>query len=154
MNGLDSLTKLAGSWKGDNKLWLPPAEVPYESVSVAAITPVIRGKFVQINYTWAFEGEPQEGLLVVGYEREKQLVTAVWVDSWHMGDKFMTCQGDVEENGAIAVWGTYTVPSQPDWGWWMVVGPGNDDTFRVVMYNVLPDGQEFLAVEARYTKAQ
>lgn len=152
MSGLDSLIKLAGSWKGDNKLWLPPAEAPYESQSVAFITPVIRGKSVRIDYTWAFDGEPQEGLLLCGYETKEDLVTAVWVDSWHMSDKFMICQGLAEGDGAIVVRGSYAAPPGPDWGWRMVIGPGDGDTFRLVMYNISPDGQEELAVEASYTR--
>jgi hypothetical protein len=152
MSGFDALSKLARSWKGDNKLWLPPAETPYESQSVASITPLIRGKFVRIDYTWAFEGEPQEGSLLCGYETQEDLVTAVWVDSWHMSNKFMTCRGAAEPDGAIVVRGSYAALPGPDWGWRMVIGPGDGDTFRLVMYNISPDGQEDLAVEASYTK--
>lgn len=152
MSGLDTLIGLAGKWQGHNQLWLPPAETPYESPSTASITPVIRGKFVRIDYTWVFEGEPQEGLLLVGYETEADVVTIAWADSWHMGDKAMICQGSAEEDGSIVVRGSYTVPSQPDWGWRIVVGPGEGNAFRIVMYNILPEGQEMLAVETNYTK--
>lgn len=79
-------------------------------------------------------------------------VTAVWVDSWHVGDKFMICRGVTEGDGAISVRGSYGVSSGPDWGWRTVVGRGDDGSFRMVMYNVSPDGKEELAVEAIYTE--
>ncbi len=71
----------------------------------------------------------------------------------HMSDKFMICQGAAEPDGAIVVRGSYAAPPGPDWGWRMVIGPGDGDTFRLIMYNISPDGQEDLAVEASYTKA-
>jgi hypothetical protein len=154
MNGLDSLIGLNGSWQGPNQLWLPPAEMPYESQSMASITPMLGGKFVRIDYTWAFDGQPQEGLLLVGYEMKEDVITAVWVDSWHTSSKFMICQGVAEGDGQIVVRGSYAAPPGPDWGWRIVIGPGDGDTFRLVMYNIPPEGQEDLAVEANYTKAQ
>jgi hypothetical protein len=152
MNGLDFFVKLTGKWQGINKLWLPPAETPYESSSVATLTPVIKGKFVQIDYTWAFEGQPQEGCLLCGYEAEAAAVTVVWVDSWHMGDKFMICRGQVKADGRLDVRGSYIVPDQPEWGWRIVVGPSDGEAWRIVMYNVSPEGEEFLAVETDYTR--
>jgi hypothetical protein len=152
MSSLGSLVKFTGKWQGVNKLWLPPAEMPYESSSVATLSVVIKEKFVRIDYTWAFEGEPQEGFLLFGYEAEAAVVTAVWVDSWHLGDKVMLCRGMTGADGSLDVHGSYTVPDQPDWGWRMVIRPGDGDAWRIVMYNVSPEGEEFLGVEASYSR--
>lgn len=152
MNGLDFLIKLAGKWQGINKLWLPPAETPYESASTATLTPVVKGKFVRLDYTWVFESEPQEGCLLCGYEAEAAAVSTVWVDSWHMGDKLMLCRGQLTAEGGLDVRGSYTVPGYPDWGWRIVIEPGEGETWGIVMYNVSPEGEEFLAVEVSYTR--
>ena len=154
MKGLDFLVKLAGTWQGVNKLWLPPAETPYESASVATLTPVIKGKFVRLDYTWAFEGEPQEGCLLFGYEAEAAGASTVWVDSWHMGDKVMLCRGQLKAEGGLDVRGSYAVPDHPDWGWRIVVEPGEGEVWRMVMYNVSPEGEEFLGVEASYRRVE
>lgn len=152
MSGLDSLVQLVGKWQGVNKLWLYPVETPYESASVVSLTQVIKGKFVQLDYTWAFEAEPQEGILLFGYAAEEGEVTAVWADSFHMGEKFMICRGATGTDGSIEVRGSYSVPDQPEWGWRIVVGPGEGGGLKIVMYNVTPDGEEFLAVEANYRR--
>jgi hypothetical protein len=152
MTALEALIKLAGEWQGTNQLWLTPAEMPQKSQSTASITPVIKGKFVRIDYTWTFEGEAQAGLMVCGYDPQEAKVTVVWADSMHMGDKFMICQGAAQADGALDVRGSYSVPGHPDWGWRMVIGPGENGAFRLVMYNITPEGQEHLAVEANYSR--
>jgi len=149
MNILEGLLKLAGAWQGSNKLWLPPAEAPYESRATAQVAPAARGKFVTITYTWAFDGEPQEGMLLWGYEAADDAITAAWIDSWHMGDKLMLSRGRAEASGALAVHGSYAVPDGPDWGWRTVLEAEND-AFRVLMYNVMPDGGEMLGVEMAF----
>jgi hypothetical protein len=151
MSDLTALLGLAGSWVGHKRVLLP-GEAPHESASTALITPVVGGKFVQLAYTWAFDGTDQEGLLLIGLKETDQVVTAVWIDSWHMADTFMICQGQVSATGGVEVRGTYAVPSSPDWGWRMVIEPA-EDQFRMVMYIVTPDGAEALGVEAAYTPA-
>lgn len=151
MSEHDLFRSLAGHWTGINRLWLPPAEQPYESHSTASIAPVVAGKFVQLDYTWSFDGTDQVGMLLIGHEPSSQVVTAAWLDSWHMGDAMMLCRGEVEANGALVVRGSYAVEGSPDWGWRTVIEP-DAAALRLVMYNVSPDGEEMLAVEATYTR--
>ena len=144
-----SLQAAVGTWSGTNKLFLP-GEPTRESESTLTVALAAQGKFCTIAYTWAFEGEPQDGLMVIG-SNEGQVVTA-WIDSWHMGDQMMQCEGQVDANGAIVVRGSYKVEGHPDWGWRMVVVP-TSDALRIEMYNVTPDGQEMLGVVAKYSRA-
>jgi hypothetical protein len=151
-SGLESLTRIAGVWKGTYRLQDPAGGVQ-QSRSAASVTPVIGGKFVRLDYTWSYGGKAQEGSLLFGWEKKRRVVTTVWTDTWHMGEKFMTCQGAAAKNGAVAVRGSYAVSTGPDWGWRTVIEPG-EGSFRLVMYNQWPDGKEELAVEATYTGAQ
>lgn len=90
----------------------------------------------------------------MGYEKERGVVTAVWVDSWHMASKAMVCEGSSGLGGGrVELRGTYAAPPGPDWGWRTVLDPGDGNTFRMVMYNVSPDGNEDLAVEAVYRRS-
>lgn len=150
MSVLSVLLELAGSWTGHNQVLLP-GEPPHESPTTASLTPIVAGKFVQLAYTWAYDGVPQEGVLIVGHETANDVVTTVWIDSWHMGNTFMLCQGQINAAGAIDVRGTYTVESGPDWGWRIVITPSSN-AVRIQMYNVAPEGEEFLGVEASYTR--
>jgi hypothetical protein len=152
MSGLDPFFKLAGAWSGTNRLWLPPAEEPYQSPTTATLSPIVGGKFVQLGYTWAFEGEAQEGVLLIGEEPENGAVTVVWADSWHMSNKFMLCQGQVEDE-RVVVRGSWSVESGPDWGWRIELDT-EDETLRMRMYVIEPAGDEGLGVEAIYTRAE
>jgi hypothetical protein len=62
MNSLEGLQKLVGEWEGKNNLYFMPGDPVRESDSAASITLVAKGQFLKIEYTWAFEGDPQEGL--------------------------------------------------------------------------------------------
>ncbi len=151
MSAPESLRRSIGTWTGTSRLWLPE-EPTRESESTASVALAARDKFSMIAYTWVIDGEPQEGLLLLGSESEHNAVHAVFVDSWHMGDTFMICQGQVEAHGAVVVRGSYAVESGPEWGWRIAIEPG-PDALRVVMYNVLPDGNEVPGFECTYRRA-
>ena len=152
MSKLELLLAFTGNWQGKNSLWLSPDEPVRESTTTLSLNPTINGKFIQVKYTWADEGKPQEGMLLIGYENERQLATAVWVDSWHMGEKYMFCQGVIHENGSVDVRGQYQAPTGPDWGWRIVIEPESENTLNLIMYNTTPKGEEALAVEAKYSR--
>jgi hypothetical protein len=109
------------------------------------------GRFVRIDYDWAYRRTPQQGSLLIGHEADAAAATAHWVDTWHMGDKVMVCRGAVEPDGPISVRGSYAAPLGPDWGWRTVVTPGAQ-RLRLVMHNITPEGQEELAVDAQYSR--
>jgi hypothetical protein len=147
MTALDELTVLTGSWRGTKRLWLAPAEPVRESESAAEIATVARGQFSELRYTWAYEGEPQEGRLIVGRGTGDGAVRAVWFDTWHMRDQFMVCEGEIADEGVVSVEGSYAVPGGHDWGWAIAIEPGGPDAFCLRMYNMKPAGHRFLAVD-------
>ncbi len=136
MSVLDKFLAFSGYWQGTNSLWLSPQEPARESSTTLSLAPAVNQKFIEIKYTWAYDGNPQEGILFIGYETERQMATAVWADSWHMGEKFMLCQGDIKENGSIDLRGFYQVSTGPDWGWRIVITPESENVLNLVMYNI------------------
>ena len=152
--GVDQkLTDLVGNWKGTNRLHVPWMAIPLlESESTATVRTKMNGQFLAVEYTWSYEGEPQEGMLVLGCDSNSTAVQAVWTDSWHSKDVLMLCNGEVSADGTISVLGHYAVPDNPDWGWRteLIQRP---DSFRYVMYNVTPDGEEQIAVETDFERA-
>lgn len=111
MNGLESLLKCVGHWSGTSRLQEPHAGSPDVSSSTATIVEVCGGRFVRIDYTWAYNGTPQEGSLLVGFDTGA--ATAHWIDTWHMGNKVMVCGGMIEPSGPITVRGSYAAPPDP-----------------------------------------
>jgi hypothetical protein len=146
----ENLTACAGSWKGTNRLQDPNTNAPDESPSTATVTSILGDTFVRLDYTWAHQGQPQEGSLLIGGEGTS--VTAYWIDTWHMGHKVMACQGVAESDGRISVRGSYAAPPGPDWGWRINLIPNRGQMLGVIMFNISPEGREELAVEAAYSR--
>ena len=148
------LESLVGKWRGINRLyttWIPDNPVR-ETVSRVIIELTARGRFLKIEYDWAFEEAIQEGLILIGDEQDSDSIKAFWIDSWHLSDKFMVSEGVRGDNGAISLKGFYAVPDHPDWGWRTVIEPERDDSFKITMYNVSPEGEETLAVEMEFKR--
>jgi GrpB-like predicted nucleotidyltransferase (UPF0157 family) len=146
----NALTPLVGNWTGLNRLWLSPDTPVRESETTAFVALIAEGKFLTFKYTWENEEQPQEGFLLIGQEEPEDLVKAVWIDSWHVGDKYMLCQGSLNPQGGFSVQGSYAAPSGPDWGWRIILEPGEGDMMCLAMVNIDPGGKEMLAVEAKY----
>jgi hypothetical protein len=152
MQGLDSLAAVSGRWKGTYRLWEPGA-LAQRSQSAMRVVAVIGGRLIRMDYTWSYGAEAQEGSLLIGWEAKKRLITAVWVDSWHMGDKSMMCKGAADRNGVIVVRGSYAVRGSRNWGWRTLIKPSPGRSIRMSMYNVSPGGKEELAVKATFAKS-
>ncbi|RPI87055.1 MAG: DUF1579 domain-containing protein [Chloroflexi bacterium] len=146
------LSKITGSWAGVTRLWLTPDENVQESETHAVIGLVAQGKFINLQYTWAYEGQPQEGLLIVGRQQKESDISVFWIDSFHMDDAYMILKGTSTENGGISVLGSYSVAESPEWGWRIIVDPQENGKFLLKMFNISPEGQEYRAVEAEYSR--
>jgi hypothetical protein len=152
MNGLDGLAACVGNWCGSNTLQDPNSGRPEESPSTLAVTPVLGGRFVRLDYTWFYQGKPQEGSLLVGFEPRSGAVSGHWIDTWHMGRKAMACVGGPPAAGMISITGSYAAPTGPDWCWRIVV-TSDGDTLRVTHTNIAPDGKEEPAAQGVYSRS-
>ncbi|HEY6065123.1 MAG TPA: DUF1579 family protein [Thermoanaerobaculia bacterium] len=153
MDAFASLIGLTGRWRGKYRLTVAPGDPTRESNTTAIVAPVAGGRFARIDYTWGERDKPDDGSILFGRDRERGVVTALWVDSWHMSGKVLTCEGPSAGAGSLEVLGSYPAPPGPDWGWRTVVETAEEDVLRMLMYNVPPDGDEYVAVEATYRRA-
>jgi hypothetical protein len=150
---LDRLIASAGPWQGRSTLQDPGRVEPETTPSTLTITPVLDGRFVRMDYTWSYRGTPQSGSLLVGHQKNAGALSVHWVDTWHNSDSVMALSGRSESASFLTVGGTYPAPPGPDWGWRIDLLPEQDGRVRIVMHNVSPEGQAYLAVEADYTRA-
>ncbi|MCA9919162.1 MAG: DUF1579 family protein [Anaerolineales bacterium] len=147
----EAFLTLAGSWQGTNHLWLDPTQPARESVGTAVLQPIAQQKFLSLHYTWADDGQPQDGQLMVGQDGPQ--MQATWVDSWHMQDKMMILTGATQPDGSLSVTGSYAAPPGPDWGWRITLQPESQNRFTFRMHNITPEGEEMLAVEVKFSRA-
>lgn len=153
MNPLDALSACAGTWRGTSTLQDPHTGVAAESPSTASVRAAPGG--VRLDYTWSYQGKPQQGSILFGIDDDAGAVTARLTDTWHTGNQPMAFSSPNPGGPTLSVRGTYAAPPGPDWGWRIDVTP-DGDKLRVVMYNVWPQeqgGKEDLAVEAVYKRA-
>lgn len=143
--------QLLGHWAGESQLWMSPSEPPLASHSTMEVTPAANGKFLTLRYTWVYENQEQQGLLLVGDGNKESLATAAWVDSWHQSGKVMQLVGAVQGE-TLAVTGHYAAPPGPDWGWRLSVQVSAAGELVLEMHNVPPGGEAELAVRAVYRR--
>lgn len=151
MHSEEFVRVLAGEWQGTKRLYLePPPAPPLSSPCHLEATAVAGGCFVQFDYTWTYEGADQSGVLLFGFDDEGT-ASAAWIDSFHMSSKIMFCTGRAAD-GHLDVRGAYAAPPGPDWGWRMAIHSSAPSELQIVMHNISPEGEEFLAVEANFTR--
>jgi len=148
----ENLKKITGDWYGSNRLWLDPEGPAASSDSTASVNVVAITIAVTINYTWSFDGSPQEGFLFFSHNTVDDHVEAIWIDSWHMNTQLMFCKGNTDDKGKLSVKGSYPAPPGPDWGWRITLDIIESTSFTVTMYNISPDNKESRATEVIYKR--
>jgi hypothetical protein len=124
-----------------------PGEPDRESPVEADVSLIAKSTFCALRYTWAFEGDPQEGQVLLSFLPDDAAVEAVFWDTWHMGPKFMPMKGRIDAQGVTVVDGHYSVPGSPDWGWRIDLAPAAPSGWRLRMHNVSPEGEVYPGFE-------
>lgn len=151
MTTIESLQGAERAWTGVSRLYLGEEQQVRESAVTAAVTAAIQGTFSSIAYTWVFDDKPQEGLLLLAKDPAGTAVKALFLDSFHMNESFMVLPGSVEAQGRVNVLGSYTVEGYGTWGWRITVEAAAH-ALRVAMFNISPEGQEYLGFDLICTR--
>lgn len=145
--------QLSGEWKGTKRLYLSGESGPeISSRSRMTIAKVARDTLLMLDYTWKYEGLPHEGVLLVCHDEKANVATAAWGDSWHMNARLMHCIGAIETDNKFSMLGSYAAPPGPDWGWAIEIIVRDMNTLEIVMQNISPEGEHFLAVRAEFAR--
>ena len=60
--------QLIGQWIGEYMLKDDPSKPTLMSNSIMVVTFAVTGMFIKFEYAWEFEGEREEGVLLMGYD--------------------------------------------------------------------------------------
>ncbi|MCW2959635.1 MAG: hypothetical protein JWM25_237 [Thermoleophilia bacterium] len=143
------LEDAVGEWVGEYRLWFrPQVEPDAQSESHATVTSELRGSGLLLRYDWRYEADLQEGLAIIGRTDGGGLQMG-WSDTFHYKDGVM--HNDAVGTTAVVL-GHYG-PTEAPWGWRTEFAMPSREELEIRAFNILPDGQEALATEARYRRA-
>lgn len=137
------MKRWVGGWRGEALTWFDPADPPKPGAWTGEIVPVLGGQFVELRYIGDIVGKPHEGRLTIAFEKDEALWRTAWLDTFHTGTAMLISTG----TQAISVKGDYFVKDNPRWGWRTELDDTRDGELLVRMFNVMPGGDESLAVE-------
>lgn len=146
------LGKLCGSWEGTSRTWFEKDLLADESPVKGTITSILDGRFLLHQYQSSLQGNPLEGLAIIGYSFPYERYQTAWVDSFHMGTGIMFSEGDANPAGH-SVLGSYGGGGMPEpWGWRTTIEVKSDDQILITAYNIEPGGAEERATEINYRR--
>jgi len=95
-----------GTWRCETTMWLTPDSEPISSQGVTKVTPLMDGRYIQVEMEGEMPGMgPYRGRGVYGYDNVSQKFTAVWIDNCSTGMLIGT--GELSDDGKTITW-TYT----------------------------------------------
>ncbi|MBE0686372.1 MAG: DUF1579 domain-containing protein [Anaerolineaceae bacterium] len=146
------LAVLVGKWQGMTKTWFEPDKLADESLWQAEFMLVLGGRFLLYTYQGSMQGEPLEGMALLGYNPQRGRYEQAWVDSFHNGSGIMFSHG-VDKDGVFNVLGSFpTGPDSPDWGWRNEILPQENGELIIAHYGITPEGLEWKGVETIYQR--
>jgi hypothetical protein len=148
------LGAMAGDWQGTTRTWFEPGKLGNESAITGSIRVVLGGRFLLHEYECTFQDKPEHGMALYGYHIDEAMFEAAWIDDFHTGTAIQFAQGGSKGAGEnFNVSGTYFAgEGEPRWGWRTEITQPDRDRLVIVMYNILPGGEEAKAVEFDYRR--
>ena len=150
------LETMVGKWEGTCKTWLRPGSEPDESKIAGEFKALEGVKVIRHSYESSFQEEPRNGEETIAYNAPENEFQVSWFDTFHMNYALLLSTGKANEEGnGFTVLSKYRMgPDQDYWSWRTEYEVVDEDTLRVVAYNITPAGQEGKAVDISYKRVK
>jgi hypothetical protein len=148
------LAKGAGTWRGDQTMWMAPGMEPMKMQCTSTMTPVMDGRFMRCELAGEMPGMgPYNGLGFTGYDNTQQKYVANWLDNHSTG--IMHGTGVMSSDGKTLTWTyQYMCPMRKKMTTMREIQHfTSDDTMTMEMYGEDPkSGKEFKMMEIQFTR--
>ena len=146
------LQKLAGEWNATVESTMDPSQPPQKTTSVAVITTLMDGRYVQEVSTGEMMGRPFSGMGITGYDNLRKKYVSMWIDNFGTG--IMTSEGTPDASGNVINWtGESPDPMSGKMAKFrMVTRFLSDDKHTFGMFGAGPDGKETKMMEITYER--
>ncbi|HVT15670.1 MAG TPA: DUF1579 domain-containing protein [Thermoanaerobaculia bacterium] len=141
------LDTMAGKWKTSITSWMAPGKPPTESAGAMEASWVLGGRFMETHYTGNFMGMPFEGRGLDGYDNVTHQYVSNWIDN--MGTMMMSSTGTCDDPCKVLTMkseGIDPITHQKMTTRGVTTFVDNN-TFKMEMFEVLPDGKEMKVME-------
>ena len=140
-----------GRWNVTGKMFMTPGAPATPMNASANIQMLLDGRYMMEEFKSEFMGMPFEGVLLMGYNNMTEEYSSIWMDN--MGTGWSPASGVEVSDGVVEMKGTMTDLISPGGRAFRHVATHHDDgTFSVVMYDTLPDGEEWKVMEMHYSR--
>lgn len=141
-----------GKWDAAMTMWMAPDAPPTKNTMTAESRMILGGRYQEIRYTGDFMGEKFEGIGTMAYDNASNKVVSSWIDN--MGTGMMYMSGDynadaktVELKGEVTDPVTKKLKAARETYTYI-----DDNTRKMEMYDVTPDGKEYKSMEIVLTR--
>jgi len=93
----EHLAPFVGTWKGKVTMWMGPDQEPMFEETVADVTWLLGGRFLQWRQTGNFGDMPFEGMAIEGYNNGEGHYESVWLDNF--GTVLLFFTGSCSDDG-------------------------------------------------------
>ena len=149
----EALAGHAGAWQVTGKSFFGPGGEAMEMVATAEVEMVLGGRVQIERFRSDFQGMPFEGMLLAGFDNLRQEHWHIWIDSFSTG--YSAAWGGPREDGVLEFHGTLQDPMTPEGRPSRTeIAQHGDDRYTMTMFDTLPDGTEWVAMELDYRRGE
>ncbi|HEX9979933.1 MAG TPA: DUF1579 domain-containing protein [Flavobacterium sp.] len=136
-----------GTWTEETTMWMEPGGEPTKGTMTAESKMILGGRYQETVHKGSFMGMPFEGISTIGYDNASKKMVSSWVDNMGTGIMHMTADYDgtsksMEFKGEVT--DPITKKAKPSREIFTLV---DNDTRKMEMFDVTPDGKEFKTME-------
>lgn len=141
-----------GRWNVDMTMWMTPDTPPTKNTMTAESRMIMGGRYQEMKHSGNLMGEKFEGISTMAYDNASKKIVSTWIDNMgtgimHMSGEFNPSSKTVELKGEVTDPMTSKVKTVRETYTFV-----DDNTRKMEMFDVTPQGKEYKSMEIVMTR--